>query len=163
MEIGKYLILILINLTISLYSCNDEKRTIVFMLEDISSNCYYIPISIKYNGMIYEIVIPNERLYSILSQEYGEDFTMELYINMLLPVLQEQEPFLVQKTTFKKITPYILPEDWNEQVFKIQDLFYNNIQSAKINHELVLIRQLFDLGYVVYIDDETGLLVRKEY
>jgi hypothetical protein len=164
MEIEKYLVLILINVIVIFPSCNGNEKTVAYtMLEDISSNCYYIPANIQHEGIIYEVVIPNDRLFFILSQEYGGEFSLDSYIKMLKPILQEQELLVINYNIFEKITPYILPQDWKGQVFETSRLFDNNIQNVEINNELVLIKQLYEAGYIVYKDDETGLLVRKEY
>jgi len=133
------------------------------MLEDITSNCYYIPINIEHKGIVYEVVIPNDRLFFNLSQEYGKEFSLKSYIKILKPILQKQDTLLISHDIFKKITPYVLPQDWRGQVFEMSNLFDENIQNDEINNELVLIKKLFDSGYIVYKDDETGLLVRKEY
>ncbi len=164
METGKYLVLLLINFILIFTSCNDYKSSASYsMLEDITSNCYYIPIKIEYEGLIYEVVIPNDRLYSILNQFYGNELKLNSYIKLIEPVLKEQGSLPIENNVFEKINPYIIPKDWNFPTLEKPEMFYENIQNGKINNELILIRQLFESGYIVYKDDETGLLVRKEY
>lgn len=133
------------------------------ILKDVSSNSYYIPLATRYNNDIYEIVIPNDRLFSILSKELGEEFDLDSYVKLIAPVVCKQKQFELSKKTLNKVTPYILPPNWDVKVIDISKLFTNDVQSSIIDDELILIRQLIEKGYLVYKDDETGLLVKRVF
>lgn len=161
-KIPKYLIFSFLNI-VMLISCNRKNENVYsYILEDLSSNSYYIPIEIKKENSIYEIVIPNDKLYYILSEEVGNDFDLDTYKKIMKPIMQYGSHLIVSNNQFDEFSPYILPADWSQQVYESSKLFHNNIQKAEIDNELILIKQLFESKYIVYKDDETGLLVRKE-
>lgn len=124
------------------------------MLSDISSNSYYIPLTMNYETTSYEVVIPNSRLYVILKNQKGNDYTIDAHIDLLSQVITKNKEVELSKGSFASIEPYILPKNWNAKAFDISKLFEDGVQASEIDDQLILIKQLYQKGYLVYKDDD---------
>lgn len=68
-----------------------------------------------------------------MSEEVGKNFDLETYIEIIEPFMQYGSHLIVSKNIFDKFSLYILPADWNQQVYEPSKLFYNNIQKKYKN------------------------------
>ena len=142
-------------------SCKSSNK-LEIMLSDISSNSYFIPLTVSYKGISYQIVIPNSRLYAILKDQKGDDYTIDAHIDLLSQEIINKKEVELNNDSFDSIEPYILPKNWNAKAFDLSKLFEDGIQASEIDDQLILIKQLSKKGYLVYKDDETGLIVIRK-
>ena len=157
-----YWIISFLSMVSIMQSCRD-KDGMTYILSDISSNAYYICLKVICEGNTLEtVVIPNNQLYYIIVSETKEGFGLESYINLLLPKIKEHEALESTEEVYDKLKPYFLPSDWASKNIKIGDYFKDGVQFKELNEEGVLIMQLYLKGYLVYKDDETGLLVLRD-
>jgi len=147
--------ILVINLVISCSTKNKMDK----LLGDVSSNAYYICFSARHGNQKQEVVIPNSNLYYILQSEKGEKYNITTYIDIMTPVVLGEQELELSQNLFDEIRPYILPANWATKNIKGLDYFKNGVQNLEIEHELEIIKQLNLQGYLIYKDDETGLLV----
>lgn len=144
-----------------LSSCND-KNEMKDILKDTSSNAFYICIRVKNEYRVQEVVIPNNKLYYIFNSEKRGEFDIESYMNVIYPILAKDDVLEVSEGTFNKLQSYFLQANWASKEINIDDYFIDGVQVAPIEDEKTIIKQLYDMGYLTYKDDETGMLVLKE-
>jgi len=143
-------------------SCRD-KVEMTDVLSDISSNAYYVCLKVISEGNTLEtIVIPNNQLYYIIRSEREEGLDLESYLKLLLPKIEENEALNLTEEVYDKLQSYFLPSDWASRKLKIGDYFKDGVQHTELDNEGVIIMQLYLKGYLVYKDDETGMLVLRE-
>ena len=106
--------------------------------------------------------MPNNQLYYLLRSEEGDSFDITGYVTLMSPILAGKQSLKLSQSEFTRIERFILPDDWSSKKNVALEYFSSGVQKAAIDDELIVIKQLSHRGYLVYKDDESGLLVLQK-
>lgn len=155
--------IIKLSFIIVIFSSCVDKNEMKDALKDISSNAYYICLKVRNKSRVQDIVIPNNKLYHIISSENTGTTHIKSYIKMIYPILANDEMLEVSEDTYNKLKPFFIQPNWALNEINIDNFFSDGVQCAQIEDERVIIKQLHAKGYLTYKDDETGMLVIRKF
>ncbi|MDF9800149.1 hypothetical protein OKW21_005412 [Catalinimonas alkaloidigena] len=102
-------------------------------------------------------------LYYIINSEKTGTIPIKSYINLIYPILVKDKLLEVSEDTYNKLKPFFIQPNRTLNEINIDDYFSGGVQHTQIENEKIIIKQLYNKGYLTYKDDETGMLVIKEF